>query len=311
MSGARPVVEGPFHGVLAHPPGITGPFQNLPHPGAKEQFYADAAVVAYRLPGNVRPIEPKVTTSGGTIARLKVAPKGQKAWIQFAFPQPQAIRAVTLVLTNVPRRAPSAQEFESSDDGQHFRSVVAIPGSRTPPSTISFPAVTAKFFRITFRTLSPVPTEPQPADHQVAEAVLHPDLRVNHFEEKAAFATNPDLYAFPTPTADPGEVVRKADVIDLTSRMHSDGALDWTPPPGAGWSCVLATRCSASPTIRRRPKPRASKSTSSTGAYVKNYFDNYLDQYKDTVGATDGQARPAVRRSPTVGKPARRTGPTI
>ena len=29
--------------------------------------------------------------------------------------------------------------------------------------------------------------------------------------------------------------------------------------------------------------------------YVKAYFDNYLDQYKDTVGAADGQARPAVR----------------
>ena len=57
------VVEGgkPFTGALAKPPSTTGPFQNIPRTGGVAalmgeklppfpQYYADAAVVAYRLP---------------------------------------------------------------------------------------------------------------------------------------------------------------------------------------------------------------------------------------------------------------------
>ena len=56
------VLEGgkPFEGKIAHPPIVTGAFQNMgireqfgrpqgpPHP----EFYADAAVVAFRVPSN-------------------------------------------------------------------------------------------------------------------------------------------------------------------------------------------------------------------------------------------------------------------
>ena len=30
----------------------------------------------------------------------------------------------------------------------------------------------------------------------------------------------------------PADAVAKADVVDLTSKMHPDGTLDWTPPAG-------------------------------------------------------------------------------
>jgi hypothetical protein len=302
-------VEGgrPFHAVLPKPPETTGPFQNIPRGGSTAQFYADSAVIAWRVPDDEKSmleLQPKVTSSAGgpfDLAKLTdgdlvkstalpMAPKGQKAWIQFEFSEAQTIRAITLVLQGVPRRAPSTQELECSNDGQQFRTVVAIPGGRSPETTISFPEATAKFFRVTFRTLPPAPTEPPPpANHQIAELVLHPGLRVNHFEEKAAFATNPDLYDFPTPEADSKDVILKADIVDLTSKMRPDGALDWTPPAGRwmvlrlGYSLTGARNSPASPEATGLEVDKLNR------GFVKAYLDNYLGQYKATVGPLMGK----------------------
>src|SRR5437660_526780 len=89
----------------------------------------------------------------------------------------------------------------------------------TPPSPPSTPP-------------PPPPPPPQPTEHRIAELVLHTGARVNRFEEKAAFAILPDLPAFPTPPAPADAVIRKADVIDLTTKMRRDGTLDWMPPAG-------------------------------------------------------------------------------
>ena len=62
--------------------------------------------------------------------------------------------------------------------------------------------------------------------------MLHPGARVNHFEEKAAFVPVPDLYGYATPPVSAADAIAKSDVIDLTAKMHADGTLDWTPPPG-------------------------------------------------------------------------------
>ena len=75
------LVEGgkPFKGALAKPPSNTGAFQNLAiqdvlaaPEGSKPipQFYADAAVIAYRAAASDVPVEslhPKVTASAGTL----------------------------------------------------------------------------------------------------------------------------------------------------------------------------------------------------------------------------------------------------
>ena len=297
----------PFHGVLPKPPSTTGPFQNIPRAGATAQYYADADVTAYRMTEGEKPerdLQPKVMASDGAAfdlasltdgdlvksTPLKMAPVGQKAWIQFEFAKPQPIRSVTLVMQGVPRRAPSTQQLECSNDGLQFRNVAAIPNGKAPANTISFPEVTAKFFRVTFTTLAPVPTEPPPpANHQIAELVLRTDLRVNHFEEKAAFATATDLYGVPTPAAVAGEAVRKTDIVDLTAKMQPDGTLDWTPPAGRwmvlrfGYSLTGAHNSPASPEATGLEVDKLNR------GFVKAYLDNYLGQYKDTVGPLMGK----------------------
>ena len=120
-------VEGgqPFTGTLPKPPANTGPFQGLQfvarmgssngqEPAPPPEYYADAAVVAYRTPRDEAPfakLNPKVTSSGGNItlaaltdgdlvtaSTLPPAPVGEKSWVQFEFPTPQTFRGITLVL---------------------------------------------------------------------------------------------------------------------------------------------------------------------------------------------------------------------
>ena len=330
-------VEGgrPFAGTLPKPPSTTGPYQNVaggrggmgggegaaPAP----EFYADSAVVAYRAPESERALaelQAKVTSSGGAFdlatltdgdlaktTLLPAAPVDQKAWIQIEFPRPQTISGLTFVTGGVAGRGfggrgaggPSNQEFESSDDGQQFRTVTPIP---TGARTIAFPAVTARFFRVTIRTLPPQPAgragaggfggrglaQPAgPAGTQIAELVLHTAAPVNRFQEKAAFSAASGIYAMATPAVPAADAVRKTDVLDLTSRMRADGTLDWTPPPGRwvvlrmGYSLTGARNNPAS------PEATGLEVDKMNAKYVKAYFDNYLGQYKDTVGPLMGK----------------------
>jgi hypothetical protein len=303
----------PFTGTLAKPPSTVGAYQNATSgragsggdaaSGAKppESFYADAAVVGLRVPDNdpsIVKLQPKVTSSGGSFSLavltdgdvqkttlLPAAEAGEKAWIQFEFAKPQTVRGLTLIVAgggrgfggSGGRGGDSGQSLEASDDGQEFSAVASIPaGARS----IGFPAATARLFRVTFRT--------QTAGTQIAELVLRTVGWVNRVEEKAAFSPATGLYAQATPEVPPADVVRKVDVVDLTSRMRDNGSLDWTPPAGQwlvlrlGYSLIGKANHPASPEATGLEVDKLSRSA------VKAYFSNYLDQYKDATGGLMG-----------------------
>ena len=328
------VVEGgkPFSGTLAHPPSNTGAFQNIgirdslgaPEGATKApEFYADAAVVAYRRPAidvSIEALHAKITSSGGApnaamlsdgdleqTTKIPIPAVGQVSWIQYEFPSPQAIRAITFVTKDpdwimalVAGISAPEKNLEASDDGQSFRPVASLTGGDAPQHTISFPAVTAKYFRVTFKRTPPPPipdwaagidpaslgmkVPPTPTDYEVAELALHAGARVNHFEEKAAFVPEVDLYGFATPPVASNEAIAKSDVIDLTSKMSADGKLDWTPPPGDwvvlrfGYSLLGITNHPATAEATGLEVDKMDR------RFVKNYFDKYLDSYKETVG---------------------------
>ncbi len=322
------VVEGgkPFSGTLAHPPSNTGAFQNesihdqQPPPGAMPmpQFYADSVVVAFKRPAPVKHLNANITSSGGSLdvpmlsdgdvektTKLPIPAVGEESWIQFEFPQPQAIRAVTYVtkdpnfieafLVGTPEK-----NLEASDDGKNFRLVAKLTDTDSPEHTVSFPAVTAKYFRVTFKRTPPPPlpdwasgidpssfgikVPPPPTDYEIAELVLHSGPRVNHFEEKAAFVPVDDLYGFATPEVPSQDAIAKSDIVDLTSKVGPDGKLDWTPPPGDwvvlrfGYSLLGITNHPATAEATGLEVDKMDR------RYVKNYFEKYLDSYKETVG---------------------------
>jgi len=303
-------VEGgePFTGVVVHPPSNTGEFQNLPisdaggamkDSGGIPELYADSAVVAFKVPsGEAAAVEvkPTITVSSGTIdsallsdgdlvKRVTIPPAkdGEKAWIQFEYSQPQAIRGMTIVAAPrapfemwMPLSGDSGNALEASDDGKNYHVVFAMPKGGTTEHTYSFAPVTARFFRMSFKAGTKA---------SVSELVLHPGARVNHFEEKAGVDAVPDLYGFATPEFAPTDAIPSSDVIDLTAKMSADGKLDWTPPAGKwmvlriGYSLLGVTN---HPATKEATGLEVDKLN---GQYVKKYMDGYLDSYKETVGA--------------------------
>jgi hypothetical protein len=333
------VVEGgkPFTGVLAHPPTVTGAFQNIPifdflaaltgkAPPAGPTFYADSAVIAFREPDSDVPVsslQPKITSSSGNIDRtlltdgdlvkataLPKAPAGQEAWIQYEFPTPQTMHAVTLALKDMASTmankfgaAAPVAHVEVSDDGQTFRKLAEIPNDGADEHTIAFPAAIARFFRVAF-----VPSPPfagdltfdvenpfgdlsgiaQNPNFEISELVLHPGARVSRFEEKAGFGRILSLDAFATPPVAAADAIRRNDIVDLTAKMQPDGTLQWTPPPGRwtvlrfGYSLTGATNQPASPEGTGLEVDKLSRED------VREYMNTYLDKYKQTVGALMG-----------------------
>ena len=94
----------------------------------------------------------------------------------------------------------------------------------------------------------------------------------------------PDLESLPTPDYAAHDVIKKQDVLDLTSKMHAGGTLDWTPPPGQwavvrfGYSLLGITNHPATKEATGLEVDKLNR------AYVRNYMNAYLDSYKDTVG---------------------------
>jgi hypothetical protein len=303
----------PFTGVLPRPPEVDGTFQDFVVPGRRSpdgkvvtppQFYADAAVVAYRIPEGDKSqaeLNPQVTSSGGTVnlaalsdgdvnteaLDLPAKAPGGESWVQFDYGHPQTIQAVTLASlddtlsifdhgsTEIPPR------LEASDDGQTFRKIADISPSGIVQRTVAFEAVTARYFRVVFESAAGAK---QAAGHRITELVLSSGARVNEFEKRAGFTTARDYYAIGDPKVAPQFIVPKSDVVDLTGKMRPDGTLDWTPPAG-NWMVV---RIGESLTGHENgPAP-----AEATGLEVdklnredvKGYLDGYLKMYSETVG---------------------------
>jgi len=321
-------IEGgkPFRGILPKPPSVAGAFQNIPARNRiapslpLPEFYADAAVVACRIPPNEIPLSelrPEVTSSGGrfTLAALTdgdllkseflpAARPGINAWIRFNFSKPVTIQSLTLYCseTGINYSGPDGRVLESSDDGIRFKAVFTIPVTGNLQRTFTFEPVTARYFRLSFRTPpqeerrgSPPPAgntslntpAPQPGVN-ISEAVLHTAARVNRFEDKAGFSSAAGLYSMATPDASSSDATIKTDVIDLTPKMLPDGTLEWTPPEGR-WSIIrLGYSLTGHQNAPASPEATGLETDKLSAVHVRSYFSNYLDQYKDATGGLMG-----------------------
>ena len=313
--------------ALSKLPGITGPFQNIPlQPGLGESdqkdgvtFYRDIAVIAYKLPDadkSLNELHAVVTSSGGNfnlnqltdgdLSVTNLLPsdtvKGY-AWIQFSFPEPQTIKAVTMVgggdkgPFGMYGEFKDTRSLEVSDDGINFRRVCYIPAGNVLQQTIAIPVTTSKYFRVTVKNPPPpfnfgsmlggAAEKPKPSPGtKIAELVLYPASRINMFEEKDAFAPATGLYAKATPETN--DVIPATDIVDITGKMNADGSVNWTVPSGNwniirfGYSLLGITNHPASPEATGLEVDKLDP------VAVRNYFNNYLDQYKSATGGYMG-----------------------
>jgi len=317
-----------FAGKLAQPPSNEGSVRDSGAGGTPGDppFYRDSAVIAYRTPAAEAPmasLHPTVTTSGGPIdgkalmddslntAVTIAAPKeGGPAWLQYEFVQPYTARALSFGARG---RIPVGKIL-ASDDGATWRTIVDMPGPQgyhgASVRTFAFPAVTAKFFRIEFDRQGLSPAEvihgeddtPPPvragaaggfgaAGYGVSEAIFYANARVNRWEDKGAFGSLMDVYdVVPTPAAPTAAEIARGDVVDVTSKMDSDGTLHWDVPEGH-WTIL---RMGYAPTgARNRPSVPAGSGLEVdklSSKYVQQYFAGYMDPMRahlgDLVGST-------------------------
>ena len=315
-------VQGPlkFAGKLPQPPSSNGPIRDLSvgggprGPGAKplSTYYGDSAVLAYRTPADevaMAQLHPKITANSGpidasallddnlnTAVTIRAPEHGGPAWLQFEFAQPFAARALTLGS----RRGIPVGRLLASDDGKTFRTLAVMPGPQgyhgAQVRTFAFPATTARFYRV---ELSGAPLTPAavisggPAlptqEYTLTEAMLYSDARVNRWEDKAAYGSLMDEYhSSPTPATPAAAEIQQSTIVDLTSKMASDGSLDWQVPPGKwtilrlGYSLTGATNHPAASTGYGYEVDKFSPK------YVADYFHGYMDPIAQTLRQTLG-----------------------
>ena len=249
---------------LAPLPAVAGPFQDCPRWGAAEipEWSTDWKVVAapalpthdILLPAAVKgssPVEdwsPLVDDAFGASISLPRDPDGwSSAWIEHEFANPVTVRAVTIGLPG-PRgfgAAPAPHAvLQASDDGAVFRDITPLPPTSVPVRSATFPAVTARWFRLALSGLGAADALPPVADgvrlppvlrrsdaFLVSEFALRSAARVHRSEVKAGFGAIPDYYEAETTEATRNGIIPRTGVHDLTHLLRN-GRLEWDAPPG-------------------------------------------------------------------------------
>ena len=284
---------------LPEPFDAVGKYQDVPFSDAAdiEPWYEDVAVVAVRLPeadrslqelgAVVRSSEGRFTvdmlTDGLLADGITLAAK-EPAWVQYEFPSPQTFQGVLVSTERLRSRYGSVPGgvrlfLECSDDGKTFREAARIPDNVVYSITMDFPPQTARFWRLRIH-----PATNYPHGQCLREFVLYPTVRVNHAEEKGAFAAQHDFLQFPTP--DSPDAIRDVVVIDAPIR---DGKVACSLPEGR-WRVYRFGQTLTG----KKNHPAAPDATGlevdklDPDAWM-DHFHQYLNMYKEAAGGMMGQ----------------------
>lgn len=308
------VSSGATNFKLPQAPASSGTFQNMrssdelsnqEHP--LPTLYKDVAVIAYPLAvvtPSIFDLHPAVTSSGGSfsltelgdgdLSKETVLPADTVAgfgWIKFSFQELVTIQAVTIMgggdrgFMNANGDLKESRWLEVSDDGTNFRKVITMPAGDVLQQTFSFPPVSGRYFRASFRNLPGNRQDPYPGT-PIAELLLHTMSRVNRFEDKSAFAPSPGMLYQSVDVHSNG--VSPSQVIDLTSKLRENGTLDWTVPSGK-W-CILRFGYTVMGTTNHPATPEATgfEVDKMDPVAIKKYFTHYLDMYQNATGGLMG-----------------------
>lgn len=314
-----------FKGPLPLPPATTGRMQNVPTGGdnvlggaAKQlpKYYADAFVIAYRLPEqekSLQELNPRLSASGGNFTtemltdgdiakaiHLPFRSMDEDMWIQYEFDSPITFKAFTVAGANhIPLEdfngGPKNRFLEVSNDGINFKTIASVSGSIVPQNTVSFPATTAKYWRLVFKPFAPPVNEmlamfgmgkPKPEGVNVAEFILYNTDRIDQFEDKAGFDPWKEINPLPSNEAD---AIAANTIINLSDKMDASGNLNWDVPAGKwtiirlGYSLTGRENHPASPEATGLEVDKLDKDA------VRRYINTYLDMYKDATGGMMGK----------------------
>ena len=294
-----------FKGKLPEAFNATGNFRDLDN-GAENhtKLYRDIAVIAVKLnsgDGDPASLKAKLSCSGGNFTleqlndeKLKIGEKltpdnSGKLWIEYTYPQPQTIRALTMcdvrtrnIWTNA--LSENLYHLECSDNGTDYKKVCDIPQGGTFRQTISIPTTTARHFRL----VCDIPIgSGKDVFVYLSEFSLFPSSRVNLAEERAGFTAYSRLNNYPMTKSD--DAIPAENVVDITGCTDSLGNIVWNAPAGKwqiyrfGFSLTGKMNHPASPQGTGLEVDKLDK------AAVNRYLTHYLDIYREATGGMLGK----------------------
>lgn len=310
-----------YNGKLNQPPSSTGKFQNAKQNAGGfgsstkkiPEFYADAAVIAFKQPDHEKTIQelnPTVTSSGGSFnlseltdgsiaksAQIPFKSYEEDLWIQYEFKEPVIFKAFTVSgAQHLPQEdfygGPKNRFLQVSNDGITFKTIAQVSGSVVPHNTVAFEPTTAKYWRLAIKPFKQ-DADPMlamfgmgaggPQNADIAEFNLFNTDRIDQFEDKAGFDPWREVSSM---SNEPTDAISTNDIIDLTSKMDANGNLNWNAPEGKwtiirlGYSLTGRENHPASPEATGLEVDKLDKEA------VTRYINTYLDMYKDaTAGA--------------------------
>lgn len=218
----------------------------LPLPPFRLGYYRDIAVLAFPSssgkPSSLSDHVPKITTSSpldfkadallddkaDTAVCLPLPTPDTSQYIQFAFAQSYPARR--LVIDPGPLQRGFDGEFQASDDGVHFRKILAfsLPYGTTV-RTFGFPEVSCPYYRLVMTK----PARTYYPNLALAGIKLDMDFRLENLEQKAAFQRADSPIIDPREVRVPEDTVIPLDAIrDLSDKLKPDGTLTWDVPEG-------------------------------------------------------------------------------
>lgn len=305
----------PFVGKLAPPPSTTGVFQNFQSSGFggsanKPRYYADALVVAYRLPvigrpdltptsidSSSGPLDAALLRDGDLAKTVTVTGKdgAKAAWVTVNYAVPVTTRAISLGMAG--RAASDTSDkprIEISNDGRTWRAGVTLSGPANAPLKVySFAPLTARHFRIMLPPEPPpppyeaafaAPAKPGPVKVTLSELTLDSEGMIDRFAEKAGFGAPLVYSGVPTVRIAPQATIAKNDVIDITKQMALDGTLRWTPPPGRWRIIRLGYSLTGQENGPAQAEATGLEVDKLNPAHVRAYLDDYLGLFAAATG---------------------------
>ncbi|WP_448248505.1 glycosyl hydrolase [Thalassotalea agariperforans] len=273
---------------------ISNPITNtlLKNQAVDALFDGDQSTV-YALPQEVLNHQRQGSQSKGQLQIDLVHPTTFQARSLEIYPYNTLKTTVTLSAKNKAGVFEEIKTFEM----QRPRDMAAIGPDHDAPITVTFPAVDAKHFRLTFngfhRWRSDKPTDPV----GFKDIVLSKAYKLERYAEKklAKVFPNPmpkfDTYQWPmsTDVSDPQLLVAADEVIDITKHVK-DGHLTWQAPAG-DWTIVRyfmrPTGTQNGPSSGSARGPEIDKLSKEIAQF---HFDAYIGKFIESMPAEDRTA---------------------
>ena len=185
-------------------------------------------------------------------------------------------------------KQPPLGQLEVSDDGINYSKVCDLKpiyqaaASRWDQKTVSFPAVTGRYFRLNLHDWC-LAGDQRP-EMALGNVTLSSRARIDQWEERAGFYSEYILKNL-TPAYTDEEIIDLKTIVDLTSKMGTDGRLEWDVPEGDWVIMRFAHESTGGPSKHGRANLKGLECDKMSVEAVTTQWNNYAARMIDTLSA--------------------------